>query len=349
MANRINLPLEIFKAFNNNTKAITSLEKVTQTLTELFNFFEPAYFSNAFFVILELNNEPVLPKNKSKSITFDKEQLINQKSSFIIQIIENYLYLCEEFDISNYISNENLLIYKFESNREFFFANKKEFEITEQPLGSKFSNEFCELNKFLNQYAISKVRHSSCPIFNKSWNDEKRIFFKSGGKDIPESYMQKSIKNFIDDIRIFKGEIGQYEANREHILGAKKPVDILIKWEKSNRIAIIEIKWLGKSMNNKGKITSKHDNSRANEGYKQLKEYYELIKTDNPTKIIKCFLVVFDGRRWQSNETTTSISYANGMHYAEKELEIEDDKKYWIIFPNIEIPIRMFVEPICDL
>jgi len=349
MASNIKYPIDIFRAFNNNPKAIISLEIITKTLTELFNFFEPAYFSSAFFVINELDNNSVLPKDKSKLITFNKEQLIYQKKGFIIQIIENNLYLCEEFNIIDFITKENLLLYRFENNREFFIANNKEFEITEQRFGSKFSNEFWELNKFLEQYAILKVRSSSCPIFSQSWYDKDRIFFQSGGNDIPEKYMQQSIKNFIDDIRIFKGEIGQYEADREHMLGAEKPVDLLIKWEKSNRIALIEIKWLGKSKNSEGKIKSNHNNSRANDGYKQLKEYYELVKTDNPTKIIKCFLVVIDGRRWQTNESTSSISHANGMHYADKELEIDDDKKYWTILPNIEVPIRMFVEPICNV
>ena len=325
------------------------MEIITKTLIELFNFFEPAFFKGKFYILNELDNNFVLPENKSKLITFNKERLINQIDDFVIQIIDNNLYLWEEFDISSCIEMENILIYHFKKNKEFFIANKEKIEITEVPFGSRFSNEFWELSNFLQKYAISKIKNSSCPIFNRSWYDGNKIFFKSGNNDIPEKYMQESLKNFIDDIRIFKGEIGQFESDREHTLGAERPVDVLIKWEKSNRVALIEIKWLGKSIKENKKITSTHTNSRANEGYIQLKDYYELAKKDYPTKIIKCYLVVIDGRRWKTNDKTISISFTDGMHYSTEELKIKDSIQYWKTYPNIEEPIRMFVEPKCEM
>lgn len=344
----VNYPLEIYKAFNSNPLSSKLLEELSKSLTELFNYFEPAFFKGKFFVFKEFDGNFILPENDSSLITFNKEILLNQNSDYAIQIIDNNLYLWNDFDEDIVKSNTNALIYYFEQNREYFIANTEHIEITEQPFGSRFSNEFSELNRFLQGYAMSKIRKSSCPVFNDSWHDEKRIFFKGGGKDIPESYMQTSLKNFIDDIRIFKGEIDQFGNNREHTLGAKRPVDLSVTWGKSNRIALIEIKWLGKSIND-GEITSTHTNSRANEGYHQLKEYYELAKSDDPTKIIKCYLVVIDGRRWQTNKDTVSISNENGMYYQGKELEIDSDKQYWTIYPNIEKPFRMFVEPICEM
>ncbi len=342
-------PVKIYNAFNDNSKASNLLGELSKSLTELFNFFEPAYFRGKFFILNELDDKFILPEEDSKLITFNKEQLLNQRKDFVIQIINNNFYLWEEFNSSDIEKKENSLIYFYKNKREYFIVNQQRFEITQQPFGSRFSNEFWELKKFLEQYTISKILHSSCPIFSKSWYDDFRIFFKGGGKDIPEKYMQESLKNFIDDIRIFKGEIGQYEANREHNLGTKRPVDLLIKWEKSNRIALIEIKWLGKSKNNDNNITSTYTNIRATEGYKQLKDYYELAKRDYPNKIIKCYLVVIDGRRWQTNIDTEIISNKNGVYYADKELEIDNDKQYWQTFPSIEKPIRMFVEPICEI
>jgi hypothetical protein len=194
---------------------------------------------------------------------------------------------------------------------------------------------------------LHKIKYSSCPIFNESWISEKRIFFKGGGKDVPEKYMQESLQNFLKDLSIFKGEIGQFDPTREHNLDARKPVDIIMRWEKSNRIALIEIKWMGKSMHN-GQIKSEHSNSRANEGFEQLKGYFDLAKRDSPNKIIKCYLVVIDARRWQTNAKTTTISFKNGMYYAEKDIELDDDKKYHLIYKNIHKPLRMFVEPICE-
>ncbi len=60
-------------------------------------------------------------------------------------------------------------------------------------------------------------------------------------------------------------------------------------------------------------------------------------------------MVVIDGRRWHTSEDTTTIARTNGMYYADKELEIDKDKQYWKTYPNIEKPIRMFVEPICEM
>ncbi len=344
----VDYPVEIYKAFDNN-KSLKILEELSKSLTELFNFFEPAFFSHKLFIFKEFDGNFILPEENGNLITFNKEILLNQNSDFAIQIIDNNFYLWNDFDEDEIRSNTNSLIYFYENKKECFIANNQIINITEQPFGSRFSNEFWELNKFLERYAVSKIRTSSCPIFDDSWYEDKRIFFKGGGKDIPETFMQQSLKNFIDDIRIFKGEIGQFEGNREHTLGSERPVDLIVKWEKSNRIALIEIKWLGKSKDNNGSITSVHTNNRAVEGYEQLKDYYELAKKDYPTKIIKCYLVVIDGRRWQTNENTNSISRKNGMHYADKELEIDNDKQYWTLFPNIEKPIRMFVEPICEL
>ncbi len=344
----MNFALEIYKAFDDK-RASNSIEVVIKTLTELYNFFEPEYFDGKFFVLNDLDNNTILSKDKRKLITFNKEQLINQKDDFVIQIIDNNLYLSEDFNESDFIERENLLIYNFENNREFFIANKTKIEITDQAFGSRFSSEFWELNRFLKKYTLERIRNSSCPIFIKSWFDEKRIFFLGGGKNIPEKFMQESLKYFIDNIRIFKGEIGQFEEDREHNLNAERPVDLLIKWEKSNRIALVEIKWLGKSKNTEGEITTEYYNKQATDGYVQLKEYYELAKKDYPTKIIKCFLVVIDGRRWQTSSSTQTISRENGMHYDNSCLEIDTDKKYWETYPNFEEPIRMFTEPICEM
>jgi len=345
----VDYPIKIFQAFNNNGNAIKLLEDLSKSLTEIFNFFEPAFFNSKFYIFNELNNNFVLPRANARLITLNKEILLNQNNDFAIQLIDGNLYYWDSFNEDALLDSTSSLIYKFHNNREYFIANKQTIEITEQYFGSRFSNEFWELNNFLERYALQKIRQSSCPIFNKSWYDEKRIFFKGGGKDIPEKFMQESLKNFIDDIRIFKGEIGQFENDREHMLNAERPVDLIVKWEKSNRIALIEIKWLGKSKNEEGRITSTHTNNRADEGYQQLKEYCKLAKRDNPTKIIKCYLVVIDGRRWQTNEDTTTITHINGMHYENKELEIGQDKQYWKTHPNIEKPIRMFVEPICEM
>jgi len=341
-------PLNVLKEFNYSIEATSAMENINKELRELFNFIEPGLFDKKIIIFKNLNDDILFPKEQSITLTMNKAILFNYTKDVIIQIFSNRnILMWENIDTNVVFKCNNNIVYLFESNREKYFVKNKEIDITIRSFGSSYSEEFDELEQQLNNYYLYKIKHSSCPIFSESWHSDKRIFFKGGGKNIPEKYMQQSLHNFIKDLSIFKGDIGQFEPTREHNLDARKPVDIIVRWEKSNRIALIEIKWLGKSIHN-GKFKSEHSTSRANEGFLQLKEYFDLVKRDYPNKLIKCYLVVIDARRWQTNEQTTSISYKNGMHYANMEIELDDDKNFHLIHKNIQAPIRMFVEPICD-
>jgi hypothetical protein len=341
-------PHNVLKEFNYSEEATFAIEIINKELRELFNFIEPGLFDEKIIVIKNIRDDIAFPNHDSINLAMNKALLFNYNKKIIIQLFnDRNVLMWENVDTDAIFTCDDNIIYLFESNHEKYFVKGKEIDITIRSFGSRYSDEFDELELQLNKYHLHKIKYSSCPIFNKSWSSEKRIFFKGGGKDIPESYMQESLQNFLKDVSIFKGEIGQFEPTREHNLNAQKPIDIIVRWEKSNRIALIEIKWLGKSIHN-GQIKSDHANGRANKGFKQLKDYFDLAKSDNPNKLIKCYLVVIDARRRQTNAQTTTISFRNGMYYAKKDIKIDNDKKYHLIYKNIHAPIRMFVEPICE-
>lgn len=341
-------PTNVFSHFNYASVATNAVGYLSEALNEIYNFIEPGFYDGHIFVVKNLTDEVILPKETSESIHINKARLFDCKGDIVIQLFENKeILLWENENIDHIFKDNRNITYHYHSSKEEIILSDKVFDITSGSFGSRFSDEFNELETQLNNYKLHKAKYSSCPILNDSWTSNKRIFFKAGGKDIPEVYLQKSLHNFIKDLQIFKGDVGQFDPTREHILGASKPVDIIVRWEKSNRIALIEIKWLGKSLHD-GQIKSNHNNSRANEGFKQLKEYFDLAKQDNPNKIIKCYLVVIDARRWNTNEHTVSISHLNGMHYKNTEITIDEDKNYHQTYKNIHAPIRMFVEPICD-
>jgi hypothetical protein len=341
-------PNNVLKEFNYSEEATLAIEIINKELRELFNFIEPSLFNEEIIVIKNINDDIAFPNQDSINLAMNKALLFNYNKKIIIQLFnDRNVLMWENVDTDTIFTCDDNIIYLFESNHERFFAKNKEIDITIRSFGSRYSDEFDELELQLNKYHLHKIKYSSCPIFNESWSSEKRIFFKGGGKDIPENYMQKSLQNFLKDLSIFKGEIGQFEPTREHTLDARKPVDIIVRWEKSNRIALIEIKWLGKSIHD-GNIKSEHNNDRANEGFEQLKDYFDLAKRDYPNKIIKCYLVVIDARRWRTNKETITISLKNGMYYEEKDIEIDEDKKYHLTYKNIHKPIRMFAEPICE-
>lgn len=341
-------PNNILKEFDYSDEATLAITIINQELTELFNFVEPGLFNNKIIVVKNLKDKPIFSLEESISLKMNKAKLFNFNQDIVIQLFsDRNILMWEDTEYSSIFKCNDNITYLYENNKEKFFLKGKEVDVTICAFGSRFSDEFNNLEKQLNNYYIHKVKYSSCPILQQAWSSEKRIFFKGGGKDIPEKYIQESLHNFIKDLSIFKGEVGQFDPTREHNLNVSKPVDIIVRWEKSNRIALIEIKWLGKSIH-EGEFKSKFNNSRANYGYKQLKEYFDLAKRDNPNKIIKCYLVVIDARRWQTSESTSVISYSNGMYYLNKDIKLDDDKKYHLLYKNMNQPIRMFVEPICD-
>ncbi|MDT0642594.1 hypothetical protein RM553_07075 [Zunongwangia sp. F363] len=196
---------------------------------------------------------------------------------------------------------------------------------------------FKELDKALEQYAIKRARNSNCPILKNAWFSKSRIFFKVK----PESLLRDSLTDFL---KISFRE----EVRPEQIVDDSHPVDIKVTWQMINRIALIEIKWLGKSLKNLGEeFTSIYTDARAREGAKQLSDYLDENIIQAPDKNSKGYLVIFDARRWQTNNQTKDISEENGLYYINS--EINYNPKYEIIRKDFAKPIRFFINPIIKL
>ena len=119
-----------------------------------------------------------------------------------------------------------------------------------------------------------------------------------------------------------------------------------MKWTEANKAALIELKWICKSISLSNKVTSYSD-SRANSGAKQLKEYLDLGNTDTPNIISKAYLVVIDGRRNNiKNNTQTGINSSDGLFYENVEIQFDNENKFFERMKNFEKPIRMFAKPI---
>jgi len=336
-------PIRISQAFDNDIRSIKSLELIAKSLKDIYRFFEPSLFEGEIIVFNNFSDDEII--EEKSTLLYDKNILINMQVDIIcIQIMsDGRLFYWQGIDYNEYLKNSNSLFYLFKDNREYFYANSNEIEITFYPKGSRFATQFFKLEEVLSNYSIEKIRHSSCPIFTTAWFDENRIFFKGGGKDIPENIMQNSLSNYLkDNIRGIETEV-----LREYTLGASKPVDIRVHWKEANRAVLIELKWLGKSKKENGSIASRHYNGRANEGMVQLKEYMDLENQDTPTCITKVVLVVIDGRRNNTGVDTVTISNHDGMHYSNQELDINGDNRFYDTNKHFDIPIRMFAEPIC--
>lgn len=337
--------IRVLKAFGNDQESVKAMEQIAKSLIDIYRYFEPAYYDGELNVCKSFNDEFVLPKNEGERL-YDKSILLKKNTGdFILQVFsDGQIWIWDDADVSPVLESCNTLIYRFRKNKEYYLANGEEVEITRYSKGSQYKNEFMKLNEELFIYSNDRIRHSSCPTFDESWFDDKRIFFKGGGKDVPEKYMQESLAEFLK-VR-FRGI--DMEVVREHNTGASNPVDIKVHWREANRVALIEIKWLGKSKKPDGTISSINTNVRANEGAYQLKGYHDATRRDLPNTILRSYLVVIDGRRWWTSENTKSISKSKGLKYENEDLDLDDDRKYYKKHIDIEKPIRMFAEPICD-
>ena len=124
------------------------------------------------------------------------------------------------------------------------------------------------------------------------------------------------------------------------------PVDIKILWRMENRTAIIEVKWIGQSINlSKRKITSNHMDVRARKGAKQLAEYLEDHRQEAAKENTRGYLVVFDCRRRKLKPTMAEIARDNGMYYHNREIDF--NPQYHKSRQDFDEPIRMFLEPVC--
>lgn len=334
-----NFTLQIFQAFNNNPLIPKLVSRLTKTIQDIYRYLEPSHFDGCLIVYTLLDGPNILNENDSINV-YAKNILINNSShTLVLQLTDDdRLLMWENVKVDDIYQNDNAIFYCFANKSEYFYAKGTQIDIVNNfSCPSIFALQYHALQEALYRYKNEKIRHSSCEHFRECWHDDNRIFFKNG----PEGTMQISLKEFLNS------SLRGVDVVREYTLGASKPVDIRVHWKEANRSALIELKWLGKSKHSNDELSTTYTNVRAIEGIDQLKKYLDLASQDTPTCITKGYLAVIDGRRSRTNKDTTIIDSTNGLYYEDKELEIDEAKKYFNTMKNYEKPIRMFVEPIC--
>ncbi|GAB2800876.1 hypothetical protein GCM10027275_53630 [Rhabdobacter roseus] len=340
--------IQVQKAFGEIEGGARAVEIIVKSLKEIYRYFEPAYFNGSFFVLKHLKDQKLFDEGNAKVI-YDKNIFLNRTSgSFFIQVSATEQILMSESENFDVLLRDNhTLIYHYENNKEFLYANGSKIDITLYDRGSRFASQYTELYSALQNYGINKIFNSSCSYFVKSWADENRLFFTGGGRgnNIPEKFMQLSLYEFlstsldrgvsIDPVREF------------NIMGdatKPKPVDIKITWREANRVAIIELKFLGKVKPESGTIYQYTDR-RANEGIEQLKGYHDNLSSDSPKSILRSYLLVIDGRRNNLKDDDVRINYFDGMFFKDKEISIDTDKLYHLNIPSFEKVVKLFATP----
>jgi hypothetical protein len=155
---------------------------------------------------------------------------------------------------------------------------------------------FFLLEEALTYYYEELARRSTCHILRDGWHDETRLLLRNK----PEWIMRRSLSQHL------RWALRDHaEVREEQNVTETRPIDVKVTWSTSEMLSLIEIKWLGKSVNAEGSAltTSYSAPSRTNEGAKQLADYMDGNLDEAPTKPATGHLVVFDGRR----EGVTSV------------------------------------------
>jgi len=258
-----------------------------------------------------------------------------------IEVTENLeLLISVNFIPSLDLLRSNAVVYERHQTVETILGKIQQRTLREIPnTDSYFAiKTYKELDIALEDYKVIVARYSdSCSELRNVWLDSNKIFFKPR----PESKLRDSLIFFL------KIRLRNTEVRPEQVVDASHPVDIKITWEYTTYLALIEIKWLGKSLMSIGGGTFNqiYSHSRALEGANQLVDYLDKNKIQAPQKITKGYLVVFDARRWGTNTNTEKLTKAQGFRYENNEINYNPD--YSQIRSDFARPVRFFMEPKC--
>jgi len=242
-------------------------------------------------------------------------------------------------EIRTEVPQSGTLIYRFVDNVETFLVDGDARKIPNFGLPSVLvAPTFVGLEASLSHYATNLARLSQCLVLNDAWRDERRLLLLNK----QETTMRRSLALYLrSSLRDHK----YIEVREEQNVDESHPVDIKVTWTFSNRLALIEIKWLGKSAEANGDhITTEYTEARAHEGAQQLADYLDENRPHTIVYNTMGYLVIYDARRRGTTITSVTISGADGMHYANREITFAAEILGRADFAN---PRRMFIEPIC--
>ena len=322
---------------------IATLRSVMDYLKRLYQFLEAELIHGLLVVYKSIDNESIINPEWASILDF---AYINQEGPFEASSTLN-IECCSdgtvkykrdvELDLDELSQRAIVYLYK---NRQDTFHIKGNAEKVINPCPA-FASLFCIptyslLKDALEYYKRKNIRTSNCPIFSECWyggKDGPRLFFKQR----PESTMRRSLNNFLDNV------LRNAAVDQEHVVDESHPVDIFVTWIGNNRRALIEIKWLGQSVDEDGKEKTGYSESRANSGAEQLTIYIDAEHRRLALHNKRGYLVIIDGRRKGLSEGCTTLELKNGFWYQDKDIKF--DPAFHKQRRDFEEPIRMFAEP----
>jgi hypothetical protein len=314
-----------------------ALRVVLEFLARLFERIEPGLLDAPLIVLHPISgfDDATLPTNPT--LAQDIPSLAPLvRGPCVIRIRERGFECWTGKAIDLPLVSQKAVVYCFERGAERFVVDGTDHRVpaVDTTQASIFARPtFGSLREALQRYQ-HRVRTSACLLFKESWEDPNRLFFRSGA----EQQMRRSLHQYLATV------LRDAEVRPEQNVDETHPVDIKVTWTFTTRLALIEIKWMGKSRD-AGKITANHGDARANSGAKQLADYLDANRSQAPEHLTRGYLVVLDGRRRGLTAESRTVTRQQGLHY--QAVDIAFAPEYHQVRDDFEEPMRLFCEPIC--
>lgn len=278
-------------------------------------------------------------QTSSKTMAMDNIHSVLTKRLIVEFVDEDTLNVVQDDHFDATVLSVKTFVYRWTANEkqadQFYIKGVLQaFSDEETPSeGSFFAvRTYNDLDEALINYRDNVALPCKSKYLSESMNETRLFFYPA-----PEENLQKALEEYLSY------RLRHCTVKREHNVDESHPVDIIVTWQGTSHIALIEIKWVGKSLNNKGEISVEHSDGRANKGAAQLVNYIDNNGDSYPHHVTVGYLAVFDLRRKENNDPCAEkISRANANYY--KEREISYNPRYETLRTDFKKPYRFFIK-----
>lgn len=317
--------------------AVAALRRAINAAVRLYDHFEPPHPTGEWALLVPLEGaQSIVDAISPDFVQFTAAETAGSRMQpgCVVAALPGGVFLVwdhvKESDLKS--ACKQALCYRFRSGAESFELEEKVFSVQKTFAAvSVFAvPAFRDLLEALQYYDLHFCRHTQCFLLQDIWHDDGRLRLNNK----PEATMRRSLDQYL------RGVLRDAEVRPEQNVDETHPVDIKVTWTAARRIALIEIKWVGDSVDEYGKTSTVYRDARARSGAKQLADYLDENAEYVPGHVCRGYLVVFDARRGKidSGRSDHLLSYQH--------TELSYDPKYDEERTDFAPPLRFYMRPV---